>query len=103
MEYAQRDHAWIATWGRKNGKTYVVVVMVEHGGGGSSVAGPVAKKVYEHLFGPDEGAPRARPATETPQPQPRASGKGPVPKAPLRCPPAHPRCPRSPCRDCRSG
>ncbi|MCR5561932.1 MAG: penicillin-binding protein 2, partial [Desulfovibrio sp.] len=60
MEYAQRDHAWIATWGRKNGKTYVVVVMVEHGGGGSSVAGPVAKKVYEHLFGPDESRPAVR-------------------------------------------
>ncbi len=57
MEYAQRDHAWIATWGAKNGKSYVVVVMVEHGGGGSSVAGPVAKKVYDYLFGPDTGAP----------------------------------------------
>ena len=52
MQKAMRDHAWIATWGKKNGKTYVVVVMVEHGVGGSSVAGPVAKKVYEHLFGP---------------------------------------------------
>jgi penicillin-binding protein 2 len=51
MEYAQRDHAWIATWGTKNGKTYVVVVMVEHGGGGSSVAGPVAARIYDHLFG----------------------------------------------------
>lgn len=50
MEYSQRDHAWIATFGQKNGKSYVVVVMVEHGGGGSSVAGPVAKKVYEYLF-----------------------------------------------------
>ena len=55
MQYAMRDHAWIATWGKKNDKTYVVVVMVEHGGGGSSVAGPVAKKVYEHLFGSDQG------------------------------------------------
>ena len=54
MEYAQRDHAWIATWGARDGTQYVVVVMVEHGGGGSSVAGPVAKKVYEHLFGPEE-------------------------------------------------
>ena len=57
MEYAQRDHAWIATWGVKDGKTYVVIVMVEHGGGGSSVAGPVARKVYEYLFGPDPNAP----------------------------------------------
>ncbi len=67
MEYAQRDHAWITTWGVKDGKSYVVVVMVEHGGGGSSVAGPVAKKVYEHLFGPDPGAPTA-PATPAPGP-----------------------------------
>lgn len=57
MEYAQRDHAWVATWGHKNDKSYVVVVMVEHGGGGSSVAGPVAKKIFDHLFGPDAAAP----------------------------------------------
>ena len=57
MEYAQRDHAWIATWGVKDGKSYVVIVMVEHGGGGSSVAGPVARKVYDYLFGPDPNAP----------------------------------------------
>jgi penicillin-binding protein 2 len=53
MEYAQRDHAWIATWGAKNGKRYVIVVMVEHGGGGSSVAGPVARRIFDHLFGPE--------------------------------------------------
>lgn len=52
LDYFHRDHAWIATWGTKNGETYVVVVMVEHGGGGSSVAGPIARKIYEHLFGP---------------------------------------------------
>lgn len=50
MQYAQRDHAWIATWGKKGDKSYVVVVMVEHGGGGSKVAGPVAKRIYQHLF-----------------------------------------------------
>lgn len=67
LAYLHRDHAWIATWGSKNGKTYVVIVMVEHGGGGSSVAGPVAKKVYEYLFGPDTAAPGYR-APEAPQP-----------------------------------
>ncbi len=51
MEYKHRDHAWIATWGSKDAKRYVVIVMVEHGGGGSAVAGPVAKKVYTALFG----------------------------------------------------
>ncbi len=72
MEYAQRDHAWIATWGIKDGKSYVVVVMVEHGGGGSSVAGPVARKVYEHLFGPAAG-------TKVAFSQPAASGLRPAP------------------------
>ena len=57
MEYSQRDHAWIATFGQKNGKSYVVVVMVEHGGGGSTVAGPVAKKVYQYLFDQDPNFP----------------------------------------------
>ncbi len=51
LPYKQRDHAWIATWGAKDAKRYVVIVMVEHGGGGSTVAGPVAKKVYDALFG----------------------------------------------------
>lgn len=69
MEYSQRDHAWIATWGQKDGKTYVVVVMVEHGGGGSKVAGPVARKVYEHLFGPDTGIP-PKTAASLPQAMP---------------------------------
>jgi len=51
MAYEQRDHAWMASYGEKAGKRYVVVAMVEHGGGGGAVAGPVVKKVYEHLFG----------------------------------------------------
>lgn len=54
LDYEHRDHAWIASWGEKNGKRYVVIVMVEHGGGGSAAGGPVAKKMYESLFGPEE-------------------------------------------------
>ena len=52
MAYEHRDHAWMATWGVKDGKTYVVIVMLEHGGGGSSAAGPLAVAMYEKLFGP---------------------------------------------------
>ena len=52
MAYEQRDHAWIASWGRKDGKTYVVVVMLEHGGGGGAAAGPVAAAMFDRLFGP---------------------------------------------------
>lgn len=80
MEYTQRDHAWVATWGQKNGKSYVVIVMVEHGGGGSSVAGPVAKRVYQHLFDQDPGIP-AHPAAaqathqDTPEGQQQAGSQ----------------------------
>lgn len=57
MPYEQRDHAWLASWGRKDGKTYVVVCLVEHGGHGGEVSGPLARKVYEYLFGPAPGKP----------------------------------------------
>lgn len=52
MAYLHRDHAWLVTWGMKDGKTYVVTVMVEHGGGGGSTAGPIVNMVFEALFGP---------------------------------------------------
>lgn len=64
-----RDHAWIATWGIKDGKSYVVVCMLEHGGHGGEAAGPVAKAVYDYLFGPAPGASKASAKTETPAPQ----------------------------------
>ncbi|MBD5646343.1 MAG: penicillin-binding protein 2 [Desulfovibrio sp.] len=102
MEYAQRDHAWIATWGSKNGKRYVVIVMVEHGGGGSSVAGPVAKRVYEHLFGPDTGvapppvatagqpAAPGRPRAQAPASAPAGALPAPGATAPATAPRASP-------------
>lgn len=70
LAWRERDHAWITTWGKKDGKTYVVTVMVEHGGGGSSVAGPVASKVYDYLFGPKDPPkdPPKAPARERSQP-----------------------------------
>jgi penicillin-binding protein 2 len=52
MAYKHRDHAWLVSWGQKDGKTYVVVCMVEHGGHGGEAAGPIVKGVYERLFGP---------------------------------------------------
>ncbi|UZP69090.1 penicillin-binding protein 2 [Desulfovibrio mangrovi] len=50
MEYWERDHAWMASWGYKGDKRYVVVCMLEHGGHGGSAAGPIVKRVYDHLF-----------------------------------------------------
>lgn len=57
MAYLERDHAWIASWGLRNGEYDVVIVMIEHGGGGGSTAGPVAKKVYDALYGSDVPVP----------------------------------------------
>lgn len=50
MSYEERDHAWLASFGEKDGKRYVAVCMVEHGGHGGSVAGPMLKAVYDYLF-----------------------------------------------------
>ncbi len=51
VAYEHRDHAWMVSWGEKEGKRYVVVAMVEHGGGGGATAGPVVRRVYDYLFG----------------------------------------------------
>ena len=68
MPYKYRDHAWIATWGIKDGKSYVVVCMLEHGGHGGETAGPVVKSIYDYLFGPVQGASKAAPKAENPAP-----------------------------------
>lgn len=50
LEYWQRDHAWMAAWAKFNGKTFVVVTMVEHGGGGSSTAGPMIRNILNYIY-----------------------------------------------------
>ncbi|MEM8994593.1 MAG: penicillin-binding protein 2, partial [Acidobacteriota bacterium] len=47
MEAGQRDHAWFASYGPADRPEIVVVIFVEHGGGGSTVAAPLAKRLYE--------------------------------------------------------
>ncbi len=43
----------------------MVVVLVEHGGHGGEVAGPIVKAVYDRLFGPAPGKPaQAEPAIQ---------------------------------------
>ncbi|MDA8018696.1 MAG: penicillin-binding protein 2 [Thermoanaerobaculia bacterium] len=49
----QRDHAWFASFAPYDDPQLVVVVFVEHGGGGSSVAAPLAKPIYEKYFEAD--------------------------------------------------
>lgn len=53
IPYQFRDHAWMISFGQRDDAGYVVVAMVEHGGGGGSTAGPIIKAVYDYLF--DQG------------------------------------------------
>ncbi|KAF1076824.1 penicillin-binding protein 2 [Halodesulfovibrio sp. MK-HDV] len=54
LEYWQRDHAWMAAWAKFNGKKFVVVTMVEHGGGGSSTAGPMIRNILNYIYENDK-------------------------------------------------
>ncbi|ACV69503.1 penicillin-binding protein 2 [Desulfohalobium retbaense] len=48
--YKYRDHAWMASFGRRGEDQYVVVTFIEHGGHGGAAAGPPTKAIYEALF-----------------------------------------------------
>ena len=46
----ERDHAWFASFAPVSDPKIVIVVFVEHGGGGSKAAAPIAKALYEKFF-----------------------------------------------------
>lgn len=50
MEYYQRSHAWLTTYGPYENPQYVVTVLVEHGGHGGSEGGPIVSKIYDKLY-----------------------------------------------------
>jgi penicillin-binding protein 2 len=45
-----RDHAFFAGCAPQPNPRYVVAVLIEHGGGGASVAAPIARKIFDKLF-----------------------------------------------------
>ena len=49
MEYYHRSHAWIVGYAPYENPKYAVVVLVEHGGGGSSIGGPMLKDIFGKL------------------------------------------------------
>lgn len=51
IPYKYRDHAWLASFAEKDGRRFVVVVMLEHGGHGGADAGPIAGHIYDAVFG----------------------------------------------------
>lgn len=50
MDYYQRSHAWLTTYGPYDNPQYVVTVLVEHGGHGGSEGGPIASKIFDKLY-----------------------------------------------------
>ena len=56
LPFAQRDHAWFASFAPAEGAELVVVVFVEHGGKGSEEAAPLAKIIYEKYFSKTDDA-----------------------------------------------
>jgi len=52
----QQHHAWFAGWIPLKSPQVAVAVLVEHGGGGGSVAAPAARIVFEELFRTEIGS-----------------------------------------------
>ena len=50
IPYKYRDHAWFTSFAPTENPEIAVTVLVEHGGHGGSVAGPVAKDIIEQYF-----------------------------------------------------
>jgi penicillin-binding protein 2 len=50
VPYQHRDHAWFTAFAPAENPEIAVTVLVEHGGGGGSVAAPIAKVVLERYF-----------------------------------------------------
>ena len=49
LQYYERSHAWITTYGPFENPQYVVTIIEEHGGHGGEAAGDVASKIYDKL------------------------------------------------------
>ena len=47
IPYKDRDHAWYIACGPYRNPRYAVSILVEHGGSGSKVAAPIAKKLFK--------------------------------------------------------
>jgi len=50
MPFRSRDHAWFASFAKRDDPQMVVVVFIEHGGHGGTESAPLAKLIYESRF-----------------------------------------------------
>ena len=55
LPWKYRNHALFVGFAPQNNPRYAVAVLVEHGGGGSSVAAPIASKLLKEALMLEEG------------------------------------------------
>jgi len=48
----KRDHAWVVAYAPAEQPRYALTVFLEHGGSGGGKAAPLARKIFDFLFGP---------------------------------------------------
>ena len=53
IPYEERDHALYIAFGPYKNPRYAVSILVEHGGSGSSVAAPIAKRLFKKIIDRD--------------------------------------------------
>lgn len=51
----EKNHAWFTSFAPYQDPQYVVTVLVEAGGEGSSIATPIARDIYQYIFSPQAG------------------------------------------------
>jgi len=72
--FGKQDTSWFASWAPANGKArYVVVAMIEQAGLGAQAAAPVARAVYEGIYGLN-GKKAAFPGGVAPTAVPKVTG-----------------------------
>ncbi len=49
LEYYQRSHAWLTTYGPYKNPKYAVTVLVEHGKSGGKAGGEITAKIFNKL------------------------------------------------------
>ena len=45
-------HAWFIAYGEKDDEMITITILIENGGSGGEVAAPIAKRVFQHYYGP---------------------------------------------------
>ncbi|MDD5223194.1 MAG: penicillin-binding transpeptidase domain-containing protein, partial [bacterium] len=69
-----RDHAWFVAYAPAENPEIAVVVLVEHGGHGASVAAPIAKGILEAYFARRGESPAVPAAAQPENPAPAGGG-----------------------------